>query len=638
MLRIKKLDTFILKHFVLLFMGTFFVSLFVLMMQFLWRHVNDLIGKGLTLDVLGEFFGYMALMMVPEALPLALLLSTLITFGNMSESSELTAIKAAGISLMQTLRSLIACAVVITGISFVFQNNIGPMANQKLAQLLISMKQKSPELEIPEGIFYNGIPNCNIYVQRKNLDTGRLYGVMIYRMTASYEDQAIILADSGMLQSTADKKHLLLTLESGEWFENMQGQSFGNAAAIPYRRETFTRKRIVLDFDADFSLMDAANLSNNAKGKGLRELHHDLDSLNHHYDSLGRDYMAYAGEWYLRRDTVPRGQMRRVLALRGKPEACLDSAFARLTPERQREAVNVAMHDVQQAKTDLEFKSLVTTDGDYLIRSHKIEMAGKFLLALSCLIFFFIGAPLGTIIRKGGLGIPIIVSVLVYIVYYLLQSTGYKMSRDGMWAIWFGMALSPGVLIPIAVFFSIKANNDSMVFNLDLWRNLAMRALGLRVKRHVSGKEVIISDPDYEADARRLRQVSREVWDYSKSHNLKAAPNAVKLFFRYHPDRKIERLSEELEAVIDDLSNTRDKRILAELNRYPYLMVKAHTRPFERRWLNVVAGVFLPTGIFFYLRMWVFRLRLLRDLYVIRVTSANIVSRISQMGETARQS
>ena len=247
MFRVKKLDIFILRQFSLLFAGTFFISLFVLMMQFLWRFVDELIGKGLTLDVLGQFFWYMALMFVPQALPLALLLSSLITFGNLGESSELTAIRAAGISLMQTFRSLIVCSVLVMGVSFVFQNNIGPKANQKLAQLLVSMKQKSPELEIPEGIFYSGIPNCNLYVQKKDMKTGKLYGIMIYRMTASYEDQAIILADSGMLQSTAEKKHLLLTLWSGEWFENMQQQSFGNNASVPYRRETFTAKRIVLD-------------------------------------------------------------------------------------------------------------------------------------------------------------------------------------------------------------------------------------------------------------------------------------------------------------------------------------------------------------------------------------------------------
>ena len=628
MFRVKKLDIFILRQFSLLFAGTFFISLFVLMMQFLWRFVDELIGKGLTLDVLGQFFWYMALMFVPQALPLALLLSSLITFGNLGESSELTAIRAAGISLMQTFRSLIVCSVLVMGVSFVFQNNIGPKANQKLAQLLVSMKQKSPELEIPEGIFYSGIPNCNLYVQKKDMKTGKLYGIMIYRMTASYEDQAIILADSGMLQSTAEKKHLLLTLWSGEWFENMQQQSFGNNASVPYRRETFTAKRIVLDFDGDFNLMDASNLSNNARGKSLAELRRDIDSLNQHYDTLAQDYLRYARMSYYQQDSVTPAGAKQAAALIAKGKTQVDSVYAKLTVPEKRDVVNNALATVQTATSDLEFKQLITADADVLIRRHEIEAIDKFLVALSCLVFFFIGAPLGTIIRKGGLGIPVIVSVLVYIIYYILENTGSRMARGGMWAMWFGKGLSPAVLIPTAIFFTYKANNDSMVFNLELWRDLAMKALGLRVKRHVFRKEVVIDTPEYAADAEKLRAINAEILEYSREHNLKSAPNVIRVFFRYKPDHEIERISERLEAIIEDLSNTRDKVILNALNSYPYLAVKAHTRPFEHRWLNVIAGLFVPVGAFIYLRMWIFRLRLLRDLRTIRQTNSNVISRI----------
>ena len=214
--RIRKLDKFIAKQFLLLFAATFFICQFVLMMQFLWRYVDDLIGKGLTLDVMAQFLWYMSLMLVPQAIPLAILLSSLITFGNLGESSELTAIKAAGVSLLGAMRSLIVLVILTAGLSMYFQDVIGPEANKKFGQLLLSMKQKSPELEIPEGRFYDGLPNTNLYVQRKDLKTGKLYNVMIYRQSGSYEDQAIILADSGMLQSTAEKKHLLMTLWSDE--------------------------------------------------------------------------------------------------------------------------------------------------------------------------------------------------------------------------------------------------------------------------------------------------------------------------------------------------------------------------------------------------------------------------------------
>ena len=202
MFRIKKLDIFVAKQFGLLFIATFFICQFVLMMQFLWRYVDELIGKGLSLDVLAQFFWYMGIMLMPQAFPLAILLSSLIAFGNLGESSELTAIKAAGISLLQAMRSLIVITLLISCVSFYFQEVIGPKAFVSFRQLLVSMKQKNPEVEIPEGIFYDGIPGSNLYVQKKDVEKGRLYGIMIYRMNGGYEDAAVILADSGRLQAT----------------------------------------------------------------------------------------------------------------------------------------------------------------------------------------------------------------------------------------------------------------------------------------------------------------------------------------------------------------------------------------------------------------------------------------------------
>lgn len=630
MVRIKKLDIFIAKQFGLLFVGTFFICQFVLMMQFLWRYIDELIGKGLSMDVLAEFFWHMGLMLVPQALPLAILLSSLITFGNLGESSELTAIKAAGISLMQAFRSLIVISVVICLVSIYFQNSIGPDANRKLARMLMSMKQKSPELEIPEGIFYDGIPNSNIYVQKKNLDTGKLYGIMIYRMTGSYEDQAIILADSGMLQATADKKHLLMTLWTGEWFENMQSQTFGNSAAVPYRRETFVTKRIVLDYDGDFNMADATSLSNDARGKSFMQISHDLDSITHQYDSIGRTFYASDRAMFF---TLPRVSQRdslRALKLAATTKYDVDSAFSRLTDEQKRMALSQMSIKVQSRLSDLSFRSMITSDGDRLIRQHKIEAVGKLTLALSCLIFFFIGAPLGAIIRKGGLGMPVLISVLVFIIYYILDNSGYRMARGGMWPIWFGKGLAPGVLIPMAVFFTVKATNDSVVFNVDLYREMLRRLLGLRDSRHIGRKEVIINDPNYTADAARLAAVSRDVAAYSAEHRLKTAPNVVKVFFRYEPDHEMERINSELEQVIDDLSNTRDRVVLAAINQYPIMSEKAHTRPFERRWLNIVAAVLVPFGTVLYLRMWRYRLRLMRDLKTVTATNEVIIKQINE--------
>lgn len=631
MFRIKKLDIFIAKQFGLLFIGTFFICQFVLMMQFLWRYIDELIGKGLSMEIMVQFFWYMGLFLVSQALPLAILLSSLITFGNLGESSELTAIKAAGISLMQAFRSLIVITILIMIGSFYFQNNVGPHANMKLTQLLISMKQKSPELEIPEGIFYDGIPNCNLYVQKKDLKTGKLYGVMIYRMTDSYEDAAIILADSAMLQSTAEKKHLLLTLWSGEWFENMKSSEIANSAAVPYRRESFINKRIVLDFDGDFNMTDATSLSNNAKAKSLAQIKHAIDSLDCTYDSVGRSYMREAMVRYYNIPSIDKKDSLLAVKRGEQKNANIDSVFNRLRQDEKARVVNAALADVQQATSDLDFKRMITDDADYVIRQHQLEGIGKFTLALSCLIFFFIGAPLGAIIRKGGLGFPVVISVLVFIIYFILDNSGFRMARSGMWSIWFGRLLSTAVLAPLAIFVTWKATNDSAVFNIDAYKEFFMKLLGLRMKRHYFGKEVIIHDPDYAADAQSLTTINEDIILYNKVHKLKRAPNFINVFFKYQPDHEIERINEELEKVIDDLTNTKNKYILHDINQYPVLSTKAHTRPFERKWLNIMAAIIIPLGTVLYFRMWRFRLRMYRDLRVVKQTNDDVINRIKDI-------
>ena len=629
-MRIKKLDIFICKQFGMLFLGTFFICLFVLMMQFLWRYVDELVGKGLTVEVLAQFFWWMGLMMVPQALPLAILLSSLITFGNLGESSELTAIKSAGISLTRTFSSLVIVSSFISVTSFVFQNNIGPYSTIKLSQLLVSMKQKNPELEIPEGVFYDGIPNSNIYVQKKDVKSGKFYGIMIYRMSNSYEDSEIILADSGMLQTTAEKQHLLLTLWNGEWFSN-QAQEVGRDAAAPFRRETFLEKKTLIDFNGDFDMTDAALFSGDARGKGLAKLYRDLDSLQQNNDSIGRVFYNEVQMSYYNAASISRADTLAAIKEAGKKAFNVDSAFARLNNDGKRSVLGIARSQVQAVSADMEFKAMVTEDANRMIRQHEIEMYKKFVLSLSCLIFFFIGAPLGTIIRKGGLGIPVIVSVLVFIVYYILDNSGYQMARRGIWAIWFGELLATMVLVPLAVFVTYKANKDSAVFNFDAYRNLLMNLLGMRLKRNIMAKEVIINEPNYGRDAELLSEVTERAQAYAEAHKLKTAPNVKRVFFEYQTDNEMEEINRLLETAIDDLGNTRDKTILNLLNEYPIMSVKAHTRPFNRQWLNVVAAILVPVGLVLYIRMWRFRLRLLKDLRVVVQNNNQIVAQIEKL-------
>lgn len=636
MFRIKKLDIFITKQFALLFIGTFFICQFVLMMQFLWRYVDDLIGKGLSLDILAQFFWYMGLMLLPQALPLAILLSSLIVFGNLGESSELTAIKAAGISLMQAFRPLIVIVILVTGISYYFQNHVAPQSNLHLRQLLISMKQKSPELEIPEGIFYDGIPGSNIYVQKKDLNTGMLYGIMIYRQTGSYEDQAIILADSGMMQSTEEKKHLVLNLYSGEWFENMRSQDLANSVNIPYRRETFSSKRIVLEFDGGLNMVDMNDVAGDARAKSLNRILHDIDSLKEINDSVGHAYYQDAMRYVFRRPSLSKQDSIRVLKEVAADKTSYDSVYERLTPGERQTVVKSALTSVQSAVVDMEMKMEYASYLHRNYRHHQIQGIDKFTLSLSCIIFFFIGAPLGAIIRKGGLGVPVIISVLVYIVYYIFDNSGSRMARAGEWNIWFGKLIATAVLTPIAIFFTYKANKDSTVFNIDFYKSLLMRIVGLREKRHISSKEVIIEEPDYLLDTSRLQQIDDDIRQYIAEHKLLHLPNPIEVFFRPGDDQTIRRIVGELEETIEDLTNSKDRKIVGHLNEYPIVATHAHTRPFRQKWLNIITGLILPVGLFFYLRMCRFRLRLRKDLNKIMETNLQITHRITEMGREAK--
>ena len=632
-MRIKKLYIFIIKQFGLLFFGTFFICQFVLMMQFLWRYVDELIGKGLSLEIMAKFFWYMGLMLMPQAFPLAILLSSLITFGNLGESSELTAIKAAGISLMQTFRPLIIIVLMISCISYYFQDVIGPKANLSFYQMLLSVKHKSPELEIPEGVFYDGLPGSNIYVQKKNMDTGMLYGIMIYRQTGSYEDQAIILADSGMMQTTEEKKHLLLTLYSGEWFENMRSQDLANSANIPYRRETFSTKRIVIDFDSGLNMTDMADIAGDARMKPLNRLLHDIDSIKEHNDSVGYSFYTDAKRYSLRLPEITPEDSVKMMKELATDETTIDSIYERQSPADRQAAVKSALSSVQSVKMDMEMKADYAYSLHRYYRHHQLEAIKKFTLSLSCLIFFFIGAPLGAIIRKGGLGVPVIVSVLVFIIYYIFDNSGYKMAREGEWTVAFGMTISTWTLAPVAVFFTYKANKDSVVFNIDLYKQIVSRILGLRTKRNITRKEVIIEDPKYLLDAEMLKNISIAIERYGEEHHLLRWPNPIKVFFHSGDDHDIESINNVLETAIEDLSYTRNNYVLMKLSQFPVIATHAHTRPFQRKWLNAITGLFLPTGLFFYIRMIRFRIRLYRDLqHIIRVNN-KLIPRVVELGD-----
>lgn len=623
----KKLDIFIFKSYSLLFIGTFFICLFIFMMQFMWLHIDKLIGKGLSIDVLAQFFFYASLTLMPMSLPLAILLASLITFGNFGERFELLSMKAAGISLIRIFQPTAIFALLLSAGSFYFQNVTSPNASKKLAALLYSMKQKSPELEIPEGIFYNEIPGYNLFVEKKNKETGMLYGVMIYNNTNSYEDTQIVLADSALLQSTADKMHLRLTLYQGERFQNMKGQNSAlSTTNIPYMRETFIQETDLIAFDANFNALDASSLSRNAQTKNILQIRQGIDSITALKDSTGRAAYKEAQLTFMNKaNSVNKQDSTKITAATPQP---FDSMVVKLSPEMKQQVFQKAAYKGANATSDYEFRQYNTDDLNKALRLHWVEFNKKITLSLACLIFFFIGAPLGAIIRKGGLGVPVVVSVAIFIFYYIINVSGEKMAKSGEWNVTFGMWMSSMILIPIGAFLTYKANNDSVVFNIEAYQNFFKKLLGLRVNRHISCKEVIIDDPDYPQVAKQIEELTARCRDYALRNKLKRAPNYFRLFFSYQTDHEMIDVCNRLEELVTILSNSRDAAILEYLNRLPVLSPHAHTRPFERKRLNQLLGIILPAGLFFYFRIWFYRLRLYKDLTNIQTYGARINQRI----------
>lgn len=631
MFKIKKLDRYILKKFLPLFAAAFFICLFVFMMQFTWRYVDELIGKGLSLEILAQFFWYMGITLIPTSLPLAVLLASLITFGNMGEQLELLSMKAAGVSLIRIMRPTLFIALFVTGLSFYFQNKMSPEAQIKLRTLLISMKQSSPAVEIPEGVFYSGIPNVNIYVEKKDAPTGMLYQLIIYKTDQGFDKAQIVLADSGRVEMTADKMHLRLELWKGEQFENLKSQNFSRAKGnnVPYDRETFDYKELLIDFDSNFNLMDANMLRNMPTAKNMEQITQSIDSINNELDSVGRSNYAEAkAKWFRTAELKKEDSI--AVAKQAQP-INFDELLTKFTPNQLQTALYNARQNALSYNSELEWKSITTNEGNHYVRIHWIEWHQKMTLSLACLFFFFIGAPLGAIIRKGGLGMPTVISVAIFIFYYIINTSGMKMAREGSWSIIYGMWISSAILLPFGVFVTYKANKDSVVFNGELYLSVIRRFLGLRSSRHLFKKEVIIDDPNYENNLEKVRELRNLCNTYSSNNRLYLAPNYAKTFFSHREDHLVEQLNETMENLVEELSNTKDQYLLQSLNQLPILFTQAHLTPFNGKKANIAAGILFPIGFVLWLRIWRFRLRLYRDMKQIVKSCDQIEGRLNKL-------
>lgn len=473
---LKRIDYYTLVQFVKLFLATFFVSLFVFLMQFLWKYVDDMVGKGLGIKVLSEFFFYAAVSLVPLALPMSIMLASLMTFGNMGEQLELLAMKSAGISLFRIMRALMILMFAAVIGAFFFSNDILPKSQTNMWALLISMRQKSPELEIPSGEFYKGISGYSIYVSQKNDKTQILKHVIVYDFTGGFSNAAVMLADSARLDISSDKKFLVFTLYNGESFENLQQQNtYATASKIPYRRETFKFKQVIIDFNTNFNRFSTSLLKNENVSKNVKELRATIDSLSKQLVIMRKGIKGmYMPERFFGRLTsvhsIPTNTTKVTLQ-----HYSTDSLFDKLPESQKKMAVAAALSSLNQTKGEMSFNNIQIKETEDTIRRHAIDLHRKFALSFACLVFFFIGAPLGAIIRKGGFGTPVVLSIFMFIIYYIVDNTGTKMAREGIWPVWEGMWLSSAVLLPIGLFLTYKAVKDSTIMNSDSYSEVFKR-------------------------------------------------------------------------------------------------------------------------------------------------------------------
>jgi len=472
-----------------MFLMTFGICLFIVLMQFLWKYVEDLVGKGLDTIVLGELFMYAALSLVPMALPLAILLASLMTFGSLGEKLELLAIKAAGISLLKAMRPLIIFISLVCVGAFFFQNEAMPRINVKFRSLLMSIKQKSPELDIPEGSFYSDINNYNLYVKEKDKETGLLKDVKIYDVSKGFDNMAVIVCDSARMRMSSNKDYLLLSLYHGQQFANFQKPgsttNFRTNKFVPYSRENFREKEIIIPFDAEFNRMDESSLQSTQIAKNITELRTSIDSLTREVDSMNViDRRVMRGQIHRMEYTSDTTKI-----LGSNQSINMDSVLNVISLQEKVGIYTSAISHSEMNKNDLMFRSLTKLDTNKKIRQHEVELHRKFVLSFACLIFFFIGAPLGAIIRKGGMGMPVVISVILFIIYYIIDNVGYKMARDGVWEVWQGVWLSSFVLFPLGAFLTYKAMNDSELFKPEAYGKFFRKILFIKSAPKLEKKE-----------------------------------------------------------------------------------------------------------------------------------------------------
>ncbi len=462
----KKLDSFILKSFLGPFIMTFLIVIFVLMMQFLWLYIDELVGKGLGLGVILEFLGWGSATLIPMALPLATLLASIMTMGNMGENNELLAMKAAGISLQRIITPLIYVSVIISIGAFFASNDLIPVAYNKIYTLRDDIGKTKEEIKIPTGVFYDGVDGYNIRVESLD-EKNMMHNVMVYNHSSKKGNISLTVADSGRVALSPDKSSMIFTLYSGVNYEEDNTKKYKDTT-LSLQRVDFSKQDIIIPLENyAFKKSDDARYGNEVMAKGLSQLKVDRDSLTVVYNNtleaqtkkaVNSANLAFAHQLDSSRIAKYKGNF--------SP----DSLFHWQSMEEESQCYSNAATSINNQISSLEFFERELFQSAYPLRRTIIESFRKFTLSFACLIFFFIGAPLGAIIRKGGLGTPVIVSMLFFVMYWVVDISGKKLANDGALSPFIGTFISTFVLIPMGVFLTIKSTRDSALFNADAYK------------------------------------------------------------------------------------------------------------------------------------------------------------------------
>lgn len=478
----KKLDKLIIKAFIGPFVATFFITLLVLVMQFFWLYIDDFVGKGLGVNVVLEFIWYQSATLVPLALPLAVLLSSLMTFGNLGESYELVAIKSAGISLLRFMRPLFILTLFICGIAFLFSNNIMPVANLKSRTMLSDIYYAKPAFNIKEGTFYSATSDFAIKIGKKEANDSILHDVIIYERGSSLQDNFIV-AQSAVMSITPNKRFLQLKLKDG-WRYEERGER--NQPNTDYIRLGFKEYKKQFDLSS-LGLKRTADsvYRNNQRMLSMRQLNKAIDSIKLRNSAIPLK---------VRQDVLSQASFVKYLDSNWKKESTRISVptFWASLPDSLKETVRSRISgQLSSMKLNNEIALSDYKDRRKDLRMHQIEWHRKISLSLACLVLFMIGAPLGSIIRKGGLGSPLIFSIVFFMVFYFLGTTGEKFAKEGAWKPFYGMWFSTFVLVPIGIFLTYKALRDSQLFNKDFYTRIGRLLRSVKKERRKEPASVI---------------------------------------------------------------------------------------------------------------------------------------------------